>query len=89
MSSTSEVPAEAGAQRTPEPAFTPGRGVVRLDDADVYAGHSGSCAFQRGPRPTPPSLPAARAALAGAVGQDHRGGLRRRANGNRARANSI
>jgi NAD(P)-dependent dehydrogenase (short-subunit alcohol dehydrogenase family) len=25
MSSTSEVPAEAGAQRTPEPAFTPGR----------------------------------------------------------------
>jgi hypothetical protein len=25
MSSTSEVPAEAGAQRAPEPAFTPGR----------------------------------------------------------------
>jgi NAD(P)-dependent dehydrogenase (short-subunit alcohol dehydrogenase family) len=25
MSSTGEVPAEPGAQRTPEPAFTPGR----------------------------------------------------------------
>jgi NAD(P)-dependent dehydrogenase (short-subunit alcohol dehydrogenase family) len=29
MSSTSELPAEAGAQRTPEPTFTPGRFVAR------------------------------------------------------------